>query len=297
MATGDPLLDFALGLRSAALTPLMRAASEANSAYAYVLVVPLVYWVLSRRVGFRLLLADAAGTVATVVMKDGFALPRPPDSGETAWLTEADGYGFPSGHASAAATTWSTLAALTKRLPLALFGAAVTVAVALSRLYLGVHYGRDVVGGALLGLGVGLTVLAAGPALEGRLRALSRRQRYAAALIFPALLLLNASRDAIVIDCAATGAVFGHLAASDWGWTIGTGDPRKLPLFGALRLLLGLPVLAMLAVGLGSPSSTDPALLAVRFALLGVFVTLLGPRLFGAAEAGLPERFRPKGAT
>lgn len=294
MATGDPLLDFALGLRSDALTPVMRAVSEANSAYAYVLLMPVIYWILSRRVGFRLLLADAAGTVATVVMKDALALPRPPDGGETVWLSEAEGYGFPSGHVSAAATTWSTLAALTRRLPLALFGAAVTVAVGLSRLYLGVHYGRDVVGGALVGLGAGLAVLALAPALERRIGALTRAQRYAAAFVFPALLLVNSSRDAIIIDCAASGAVFGHLAANDLGWSVPTGNPRKLPLFGALRLLLGLPVLGLLAVGLGSPTSTGPVLLALRFTLLGAFVTLLGPWLFGAVESRLPERLRAK---
>lgn len=299
MATGDPLLDFALGLRSDALTPLMRALSDANSQYAYLVALPLVYWLLSRRVGFVLVLATAAGTCATVIMKDGFALPRPPDAGETAWLAEADGYGFPSGHTSAASTTWATLAARLRRAPLALVGAAVTVAVGLSRMYLGVHYGRDVIGGALLGLGVGLAVLLAVPALEARIRAAAPAQRFALAALLPALLLLNTSREAVVIVCAASGAVFGHLAGGELGakWTLRTGDPRGLPLFGLLRVGIGLPVLGLLALALGSPSSSDVLALAVRFTLLGVFMTLLGPRLFNEAESKLPARLQGRAAT
>jgi len=292
LATGDPLLDFALSLRDGSLTPAMKAVSDANSAYAYVLFVPLIYWLLSRRIGFRLMIADAAGTAATVIMKDGLAMPRPPDAGETAWLASADGYGFPSGHTTAAATTWGTLAALTKRWPLVVFGVAVTAAVALSRMYLGVHYGRDVIGGAAVGLAIALAVLLVAPSLETRLAKLSRPQQYAAVLVFPAMLLLNSSREAIVIDFAAAGAVAGHLAANDLKWMVPTGDPRKLPLFGALRLAIGLPVIVLLAVGLGSPGSAEPWALAVRFGVLGAFVTLLGPRLFQLVEA----KVRPKRA-
>ncbi|HKZ59074.1 MAG TPA: phosphatase PAP2 family protein [Candidatus Thermoplasmatota archaeon] len=299
MATGDPLLDFALGLRSDALTPIMRALSDLNSQYAYLVAIPVLYWLLSRRVGFALLLADAAATSATVIMKDGFALARPPDAGETAWLSSAEGYGFPSGHTSAASTTWGTLAAKLRKAPVALAGAAVTVAVGLSRMYLGVHYGRDVVGGALLGLAVGLFVLLAAPSLEGRIRAARPAQRFALAAVLPALLLANTSREGVVIVCAATGAVFGHLAADELGakWTLKTGDPRTLPVFGLARMAIGLPVLGLLALGLGSPSSSDVLALALRFTLLGAFMTLLGPRVFNAAESKLPARLRGRATT
>lgn len=293
MATGDPWLDFALGLRSDGLTPIMKAISEANSEYAYIVLVPLIYWIFSRRLGVVLLVADAFGTFAAVFLKDALMWPRPPNSGESVWLGRADGYGFPSGHVTAATTTWATLAALRKSFFLAAFGALVTAAVGFSRMYLGVHYAGDVAGGAVIGLVIGLVVLLAAGPITDRFGKLPRTQRYASVLILPALLLLNHSNDAIVILCAAAGACAGHLAATERGWIVATGDPRKLPLFGALRPLLGLPVLGVLALGLGNPSTSEPITLALRFLALGLFMTMVGPKLFMIVE---PRLTRPRDA-
>ena len=80
----------------------------------------------------------------------------------------ADGYGFPSGHATAATAVYGGVAAVlpagTGRLRYAAAGSVVAV-VALSRIAIGVHYLVGVVAGVLLGL----TVLALLLALAGRL--------------------------------------------------------------------------------------------------------------------------------
>jgi undecaprenyl-diphosphatase len=82
---------------------------------------------------------------------------RPP---LTPRLVPATGYSYPSGHTAAAAATYAALALLlgtrsrwSVRIWLAVGAAAVTVAVALSRVLLGVHWLTDVLGGAMLGLG------------------------------------------------------------------------------------------------------------------------------------------------
>jgi membrane-associated phospholipid phosphatase len=80
-------------------------------------------------------------------------LVRPP-------LSPGTGFSYPSGHTTAAAATYAAMALLLgrghrwpARAWLAVAAAAVTVAVALSRVVLGVHWLTDVMGGAALGLG------------------------------------------------------------------------------------------------------------------------------------------------
>jgi len=59
---------------------------------------------------------------------------------------------FPSGHAATSFACAATLAWLTPLSPVALY--ALAALIAFSRVYVGVHYPLDVIGGAALGLGV-----------------------------------------------------------------------------------------------------------------------------------------------
>lgn len=109
---------------------------------------------------FHVLAAGVTVTVVTSLMKAGFAVPRP----EYVSVPPAS-FSFPSGHASGV-TTMLALAAtfIAHEWPrhrrwqvYTLFSIPVLL-IAVSRLYLGVHWFTDVAGGIMLGLGIcGLT--------------------------------------------------------------------------------------------------------------------------------------------
>lgn len=98
----------------------------------------------------------AGGTILSQVLKWGFDRPRPDlvPHGMSVYSQS-----FPSGHSMLAAVVYLTLAALLARtqkrtrVKLFLLGAAaiITVIVGISRIYLGVHWPTDVVGGWALG--------------------------------------------------------------------------------------------------------------------------------------------------
>jgi hypothetical protein len=84
-------------------------------------------------------------------------------------------FGFPSGHTSSAFAVWGGLAVVFRKRWLAWLAPLMIVLIAFSRLYLGVHFLADVLGGAVLGGGMLLGAW-------GLWRDDSRRERLFAAL-------------------------------------------------------------------------------------------------------------------
>ena len=102
----------------------------------------------------RLWLSVIASAIVVYALKIVFFRARPFSVLEILPLTQAEGSGFPSGHATA---VFSTLAILDKEFPkLKWFWLGFACLVAFSRLYLGLHYLTDVVAGALIGFTISL---------------------------------------------------------------------------------------------------------------------------------------------
>jgi undecaprenyl-diphosphatase len=102
---------------------------------------------------------QALTPLAVNILKAIVDRPRPPAATITAAATS-----FPSGHAAYGAATAVTLVVLFvpvgRRLAWSIVAAAFAAGMAWSRTYLQVHWLSDVTGGAMLGVGVALAVLA-----------------------------------------------------------------------------------------------------------------------------------------
>jgi undecaprenyl-diphosphatase len=156
----DAMRSFAEG-RVQALIEVARVVTWAGSGF---LLVPLavVCCLLLDRAGLRreaiaLALALGGAMLISDLTKALTSRPRPP----VEHLQSVTGSSFPSGHATQASAFWIslTLALRATELPRAVVRVApvlallLVLAVAWSRVYLGVHYPSDVIAGVVLGTG------------------------------------------------------------------------------------------------------------------------------------------------
>ena len=145
---------------------LMVALTVVGSGWSMLLFLPLFVRPATRRFGTALLLTLVVTSVLVFLVKLGVQRPRPcvilPDVHALCFTGPTDP-SFPSGHAAggfafaAFVGTWLTrqsFPASRKLLGVGSLGA-LALGIALSRVYLGVHFPSDVTAGAVLGAAVG----------------------------------------------------------------------------------------------------------------------------------------------
>ncbi|TFH38144.1 MAG: phosphatase PAP2 family protein, partial [Anaerolineales bacterium] len=280
----------------------------------YLLILPIfVWWIdvgLGLRIGISLLLS--AGINGAI--KLCFGMPRPfwVEPGVKA-LSEGTSFGFPSGHSQNALMVWGRLAAWMKG-RWVVFGLGLLIfMISVSRMYLGVHFPTDVLGGWLIG-GVLLWALVRfdRPVREWLGRQSLGGQIATVALVSVLILTIGsiaylgtlnrplppswtemaASKSPEPIDpqtpadfitAAGTllGMGIGGALLLDWGqFRTNVGWPKRIG-----RYILGVIGLMGLYLGLSAIFPREPVLAAaifryLRYALLGLWVTYLAPRLF-----------------
>lgn len=144
-------------IRTPFLTPIMSGITYLGQEMVFLVVAMIIAWCVDKRYGYRFLGMFMLGSFLQQALKAAFMIPRPwiidPSFAAVASaIPAASGYSFPSGHTLTACITLGGLAICLKK-KWAYAGALVlTLLVAFSRMYLGVHTLLDVGVGFLLGV-------------------------------------------------------------------------------------------------------------------------------------------------
>ncbi len=112
-----------------------------------------IYWCLDKRRGECIAYAFFTSSLLNNTLKNIFKAKRPigEEGVRSLRVHTATGYSFPSGHSQGAAATYGVVCLIYRKHKLAVILLLIPLLVGLSRLYLGVHYPKDVIAGIILG--------------------------------------------------------------------------------------------------------------------------------------------------
>ena len=128
--------------------------SFSGSEPTYILLITVLFWNVDKRFGFRLAVLFLTSMAFNGFLKGFFHTQRPIGQPgiRSIYLSSATGDSFPSGHSQGAATFYPYLWVRWRRQKRWLgIGFLMIIGIGFSRLYLGVHWPGDILGGFLFG--------------------------------------------------------------------------------------------------------------------------------------------------
>ncbi len=293
LAYGLDIVRFIQQFRSPLLDTFFRTVTLLGEEEFYLLALPLIYWCGDSRGGIRVTYFVLLSHYFNMCLKDIWHQPRPFNFQPSLKLSGAEGFGLPSNHAQTGLVFWYSLAAIMQSKWLKIAGIAAVILGAFSRLYLGVHFPTDIIGGWAVGAILLALFAYTEPALTATANSFRPGMQAVLAILLPLVLLAShPGKETTAILASLSGALFGlvcqkrYFAAED---LVPHGEWRKL----LVRTVVGAAMVVVVSAGLKAIFPQEGAAYYllfryIRYWLIGIIITLLGPWLFILLNLG-PE--------
>ena len=267
-------------------TPLLdsffRAITSLGDELFYLLLFPFLLWCVDFYLGIRVGITFLLSVYLNNGLKEIFQQPRPFDILPQIQKVHASGYGFPSGHAQSSLVVWGSIAYWKKQIWIRNLSILLILLIGFSRIYLGVHFPTDILGGWLFGgliLGLSYFIF-----LKIKLDFFQGNMVYKiiGITLFPLILLqIQSSPDIISSVAALTGIGYGLLLFYSY---VGEIRPGRW-LQRLISFLVGVIGIGIIYLGLKLilPSEGQSFYQLSRFfryLLLGIWISFGAPWLF-----------------
>ncbi len=248
----------------------MRFASLLGHKGFYVIILPLFYWFWNRVDAIRFTILICISIFINLGLKEFFHQVRPLDTA----MIDADGYAFPSGHAQQAVVIWGFL--VLNRGKYFGFGIAIMIIIGISRLYLGVHWPLDVLGGWIIGgvLLVGFFSLESW--FTNKIPIIKLRSFLTLLLVATLLisLLSNVEYGGIVM-----GTLFGLVSGGLIADRLGIPSQRKTFLDYIISLIIGYLGVYLIYLAIKPIAYIGEFSLFITLSIICIWISLGGPLL------------------
>ena len=248
----------------------MKGVTLLGNETAYLIMIPFVLWCVDFRTGARTGVAFLLSAYLNLAFKDMLAQPRPFILEPGLNLIEASGYGLPSGHAQGSLVFFGMLALLIRKRWFTVISMILILLIAFSRVYLGVHFPTDILGGWFLGGCLLFGYLKFGNRFEQIIAQWSLWQQIAILVATTGIMLIYTTHETIVIAAAFFGVGIGTILSVRLNYTQRPSSFSQL----ILRILTGLIIGAAIYVVLAFifPKNGDPLYEPLRFARYFILV-------------------------
>jgi membrane-associated phospholipid phosphatase len=288
--------------RNPFLDALFLAATFLGEEEFYLIFLPFIYWCLDKKVGVGLAYIAIFSPYLNSVVKLTFRLPRPSDPRLVLLRTETSP-SFPSNHAQSAVVNWGYLVTQFHHKVFSIVAVVLILLIAFSRIYVGVHFPQDIVGGLLMGLLVLVAYNWLVGTIEKRRFDLPLPIKLTLSVVVPLALLFVHPFD---VDGTYPAELAATTMGTFLGMSVGFILERECIRFKVdglwwkrgLRFILGMVLVVIFYLGLkaafpkGVSHAVAIALRVVRYSLVGFSVAFLAPWLFVATS--LAERKEAK---
>ncbi|MBU5592022.1 phosphatase PAP2 family protein [Clostridium sp. MSJ-4] len=243
--------------------------------YLSIFIMLYLFWCVNKDLGYKLGFSILFSTVTNGAIKDTVKAIRPIGNPLIRSLREntATGYSFPSGHTQTTTSLWFSLMLVIRKFWFYIFATLLIFLVGISRLYLGVHWPLDVLGGLAFGV---ISVI-----VGNYLFALSKKKNnkfILLILILPSLigLILFPSTDYAKAVGGFTGFFIGYVIESTYiNFSI-----NKKPLNTILKLLVGLTSILAIKSGLKIILPATNLSDFFRYLIVCLWITAIAPWIF-----------------
>lgn len=236
----------------------------------YILIFSILYWCISKREAIKLIIIFMVSGVINNSLKELINRDRPIGIEGIISMREqtATGKSMPSGHTQLAATFYYYLIVRFKKLWITIAASILIGLIALSRVYLGVHWPSDVVVSIILAIGI----VHAGLYLYNE----PNKQVLVSTLVIANLLLvIFFSEDLLVATAILTGAIIGLFIEMKYvNFTEKTSLKVQI-----LKVVIGLVGVVLIKEGL-KIIVDNLTMDYIRYTLLGIWVAAGAPYLF-----------------
>ena len=268
------ILQFFEQIRTEPLTLLMTTITIMAESLFIVAILAGLYWCVDKIKSKRLAWFVLFNFVGNGMIKNLIQMPRPFDLGVVKPIRAetATSFSFPSGHTQTATSFWSGAMLVLRTKGMYAMGSCIILLTALSRVYLGVHWPMDVLGGIFFGV---IFTLLANKLLgdKGEIR--------------PAH-VIGVSIVVLLVMIFKVDADLYKGAAALWGMTCGAYIEQKYIQFEAVqnwriqlkKILIGFGGLVLIYLILSKVLPAVKIVKMIKYALLLLWITAGAPFIF-----------------